>query len=150
MNSLHTGHCLPGSDEEASAVIQASMRVLGSSISLSHIDSAALGHFLSRFSTGTKSVERPWIELITAENTRGRRPRLAALALQANATALSANDLQRVELRTHATTLHLNALRQLQGLLKSPKWSHPDVLYTCMIMTLYEVGLQYSHCHESD
>jgi hypothetical protein len=59
-------------------------------------------------------------------------------AIQANATALFANDLRQPELYRHALKQHLWAISKLQSELESPRWHEPAVLYTCMILTLYD------------
>lgn len=64
------------------------------------------------------------------------------MALHANASALCANDLNDPDLRRHAINLYQASISRLQKALKGPNWHDPVVMYTCMIMTLFEV---YKH-----
>lgn len=118
-----------------------SHKFLDGSIPKAQVDEAALGQFLHRFKTGT-ATERPWIGLVTAELGSSSMSSLAFTALLANASALYANDLQQPQIHTHATKQYLSAIMQVQALLRGPRWSDSVVLYTCMILTLYEVCTQ--------
>ncbi|KAK4609456.1 hypothetical protein CLAFUW4_14606 [Fulvia fulva] len=85
------------------------------------------------------SSERPWVTLVMDGATSVRHYGMMSQALQANATAIFANDLQRSEVRTHATKMYLDTIRRLQLSLRSPRWNDPIVMHTCMIVTLFEV-----------
>ncbi|KAF2166551.1 hypothetical protein M409DRAFT_23187 [Zasmidium cellare ATCC 36951] len=123
-------------DRETSVTLH-SHTLLGGSIPLGQANAATLAKFLHRFNVGT-SVERPWVELVLAEATSSTTRTLTSTALMANASALCANDLQAPDMRRHATKLYLSTLGQLQSSLKSPNWRDSMVMYTCMILTLYE------------
>lgn len=69
----------------------------------------------------------------------GSSSSLVETALQAKATALSANDLRQPEPYRHATKQHLWTISKLQSELKSPRWHQATVLYTVMVLTLYDV-----------
>lgn len=124
-------------DRDASAALHAHT-ILGGSIPLPQADVAILAHFLDRFKSA-RSTERPWVTLVLAEAVTSETPSLVAKALQANATALCANDLREPEVVRHATKLYLSTITRLQSSLRSSSWNDPTVMYTCMILTLYEV-----------
>lgn len=131
--------CYPERDEadEASLVLHSST-ALGGPIPPAQASIAILSNFLSRFETGAPS-DRPWVALVMGEAGSSAISSLPTMALHANASALCANDLQDPELRRYATTLYLSAISRLQLALKSSNWKDPVNLYTCMIMTLFEV-----------
>ncbi|PPJ52373.1 hypothetical protein CBER1_10737 [Cercospora berteroae] len=111
--------------------------LLGGPIPVAQANAAILSQFLSRFKAG-RSAERPWIELVMTTAVSSTTPSLISTALQANASALCANDLQKPEISQHATKLYLFVIAQLQALLRSPKWSDTLVLHTCMIVSFYD------------
>jgi hypothetical protein len=121
-----------------------SHKILGGPIPIAVADAAILAKFLDRFKTGAPS-ERPWISLVMTSAPAPETPgSMVATALQANAYALFANDLHQPSLCMYATELHLWALSNLQSELRSPRWSEAPVLYTCMILPLFEVRISAS------
>nr|POF01421.1 hypothetical protein CFP56_21370 [Quercus suber] len=116
-------------------------KILGGSIPVAQADTAILAQFLGRFRTEAPT-ERPWVTLVmTSAGTSGTYTSSSILvtALQANANALFANDLRLPELFRHATKQHLWVITKLQSELRSSRWLDPTILYTCMVLTLYEV-----------
>ncbi|GIZ38774.1 hypothetical protein CKM354_000217500 [Cercospora kikuchii] len=111
--------------------------LLGGPIPVAQANAAILSQFLSRFKSGGPA-ERPWIELVMARAVSSTTPSLISTALQANASALCANDLQHPEISKHATKLYLFVIERLQALLRSPSWSDTLVLHTCMIISFYD------------
>lgn len=130
-------------NRDASAALHAHT-ILGGSIPLPQADVAILAHFLDRFKSARTS-ERPWVNLVLAEAVTSDTPSLVAKALQANASALCANDLREPEVHKHATKLYLSTISQLQSSLRSSSWRDSTVMYTCMILTLYEVCRLIAH-----
>lgn len=124
--------------ERESALALHANTLLGGPIPAAQANIAILAQFLNRFATGSPS-DRPWVQLVMGEASSSSTPSLVTMALQANASALCANDLQEPEIRRHATRLYLSAIRRVQLALKSSQWQDPVVMYTCMILTLFEV-----------
>lgn len=122
---------------EASAALYADT-LFGGPIPVAQANEAIIARFLNRFATGHPS-ERPWTEIVMAGEASLPTPTLERKALQANATALYANDLNSPDVRRHATRLYLSTITQLQAYLRSPQWHLPVVMYTCMIISLYDV-----------
>lgn len=79
------------------------------------------------------------MKLVMSESTSSTTSSLVTMALQANACALCANDLQDPEISKHAIKLYLHSIARLRSALQSPDWHDPTVMYTCMILTLFEV-----------
>ncbi|KAF7188211.1 hypothetical protein HII31_10496 [Pseudocercospora fuligena] len=123
-------------DRETSVTLHAH-EVLGGTIPLAQANVAFVGQFLHRFRSGP-TKERPWVDLVMDEASASRASSLVLTALQANANALCGNDLQQPEIHRHASKLYLSAIRQVQSQLKGPNWHDPVVMYTCMVMTLFE------------
>lgn len=124
---------------EADVAVHADI-ILGGAIPVAQAHIGILSQFLTRFMiSANASSERPWVTLVMDGATSVRHYGMMSQALQANATAIFANDLQRSEVRTHATKMYLDTIRRLQLSLRSPRWNDPIVMHTCMIVTLFEV-----------
>ncbi|WPA97627.1 uncharacterized protein RHO25_002237 [Cercospora beticola] len=93
-------------EERESEVLAAQYR---GPIPVAQANAAILSQFLSRFKSGGPA-ERPWIELVMARAVSSSTPSLISTALQANASALCANDLQHPEISQHATKLYFALL----------------------------------------
>ena len=120
---------------------------LGGSIPASQAEIAILSQFLSRFTISGGSSDRPWPELVLGHASTGTGYKsLPMMALQANARALAANDLQAPDLQRNATKLYLSTITQLKSALNSPSWNDPMSMYTTMIVTLFEVCPSMLRC----